>query len=408
MSIDGDLVIVGASLAGLRAAEAARTDGFAGTIVLVGEESCPPYDRPPLSKAFLDGDVDDTTFRDHETLVETLGLDLRLGVRATGLDITTRTISSTAGDIAYGALIIATGSAARHLPGRHDFSGVHVLRTVDDARAVRSELDTAQHVVVVGGGFIGSEIAAVARERGAVVTIVEAAPIPLERAVGATGGSLMDLHRSRGIDVRTGVAVSEIVGDTAVQSVVLADGTDLKADLVVVGVGSTPATDWLEGTEIRLDPLDRGVVCDATLWTGVPDVWAAGDVAHWPNAVFERTMRLENWTSAAQQGAHAARNALAAEPVPYETVPYYWSDWADDRIQFVGVPDGEVTETVHGGIGSGSAVVLYGHDDKIVGALTLNEPRHIMKLRRLIVSRASLQQARDLVESIASRRAAAV
>lgn len=408
MSLDGDLVIVGASLAGLRAAEAARGEGFGGTIVLVGDEDAVPYDRPPLSKAFLQGTVADTTFRSRATLLDELKLDLRLGVRATGLDVAARTLTTTAGPITYGALIIATGSTARQLDGVDGMGGVHVLRTVEHARQLRSALESARNIVVIGGGFIGSEIASVANKNGVSVTIVEAAPVPLRRAVGDLGSELMNLHRAHGIDVRTDVAVTRLIGNDSVEGVLLADGTILQADLVVVGVGSSPATQWLEGTGVELHAVDRGVVCDANLSTGVPGIWAAGDVAHWHNGAFDRVMRLENWTSAAQQGAHAARNALSEKPIPYETVPYYWSDWRDHRIQFVGVPDGDTVVTVLGGLDRGRAVVLYGSADRLVGALTLSEPRHIMKLRGLVGARGTLEQARALVEATAGRHAVAV
>lgn len=406
MSFSGDLVIVGASLAGLRAAEAARAEGYDGRIVLIGEEPVAPYDRPPLSKAYLTGDVEDTTFRDEATLLADLELDLRLGVKATGLDTAAHAVLTSAGPVPYGALIIATGSTARHLDGAGGLAGVHVLRTAEHARQLRAALETAQQVVVVGGGFIGSEIASVAGKLGARVTIVEAADVPLLRAVGPVGAQLMDLHRLHGIEVLTGVAVARLTGDGAVDAVELTDGTKLPADLVVVGVGSIPATDWLQGTEVQLHPIDGGVVCDAFLATSVPDVWAAGDVAHWHNATFDRAMRLENWTSAAQQGAQAVRNALREDPVAYATVPYYWSDWRQDRIQFVGVPDGAQVDVVLGGIADGRGVVLYSDNGRLVGALTLNEPRHIMKLRGLVASRATTQEAIDLVASIAARSAA--
>jgi NADPH-dependent 2,4-dienoyl-CoA reductase/sulfur reductase-like enzyme len=400
------LVIVGASLAGLRAAEAARSEGFGGRVVLIGDEPWLPYDRPPLSKAYLESDVADTTFRDRATLTEELGLELKLGTRATGLDTAGRRVLTDDGPVEYGQLIIATGSGAKPIAGMDGRAGVFVLRTRSDAERVRDALDAAERVVVIGGGFIGSEIAAACSRRAAHVTIVEAAEVPLMRAVGPVGSALMDLHRQNGVEVLTASPVAELVGADRVTGVRLADGAHLPADLVVVGIGSAPSTAWLEGSGVALDPRDRGVLCDQSLATNVPGIWAAGDVAHWPNPAFDRVMRLENWTSAAQQGAHAARNALAREPKAYETVPYYWSDWRADRLQFVGIPDADDIQVAAGAIDSGRATVLYGARGRLVGALTLNQPRHIMKLRALIASRATTEAAGELVRSLPAKAAA--
>jgi NADPH-dependent 2,4-dienoyl-CoA reductase/sulfur reductase-like enzyme len=402
------MVIVGASLAGLRAAERARADGFEGEVVLIGDEPCLPYDRPPLSKAYLEGSVDDTTFRGEVTLNDDLRLDLRLGVRAVGLDTARRLVLTDDGPTAFTHLIVATGSSARTIDGIGRLAGVHVLRTQADAVQVRNALNDASRVVVIGGGFIGSEIASVCGKRGARVTIVEAAEVPLQRAVGIVGAALMNLHRKHGVEVLTGTSVAGLEGDTVVTGVRLQDGRLVDADLVVVGIGSSPATGWLEGSGVELHPIDRGVVCDQYLATNVPGIWAAGDVAHWHNATYDKVMRLENWTSAAQQGAHAARNALSEQPVAYETVPYYWSDWREDRIQFVGVPDADNVQVGAGDIDSGRAVILYSSKGRLVGALTLNEPRQIMKLRGLITAGATTADAVELVLSIQAKSALAV
>ena len=379
------LVVVGASLAGLRAVEAARRAGFAGRIVLIGAEPHLPYDRPPLSKGFLEAEREPhaPVFRTRAELAE-LGVELELGTPAVALDIRDRVVTTEDKVVPYDALVIATGAQARMGPIASQPEGVHVLRTVDDARAIRERMDSGvRSVVVIGAGFIGSEVAAAARKRGLEVTVVEAMATPLVRAIGqAMGETCARLHAANGTKLVCGTTVSRIEGEPCVDRVVLGDGSSLETDLVVVGVGATPATGWLEGSGIRLE---NGVVCDETLNAGAPGVYAAGDVANWRNTLFDRHMRLEHYTSAAEQGAAAARNALApAEAQPYVTVPYFWSDWYDSRIQFVGVPDADQVEVVLGDVDDRQVVALYRRGDLLAGALALNGKSEIMKYRALI------------------------
>jgi NADPH-dependent 2,4-dienoyl-CoA reductase/sulfur reductase-like enzyme len=398
------LVIVGACLAGLRAAEAARRTGFDGDITLIGAERHLPYDRPPLSKAYLDDQEIPPlpAYREEDLLRGELRLDLRLGVRATGLDLHARRVDLDDGEVEYTELVVATGATARTLPGAPDLLGLHTLRTVDDASAVRSALDAGARTVVVGAGFIGSEVASGARKRGLPVTVVELAATPLTRSVGAELGPVFaDLHRRNGTDLRLGVGVAEVLGDTRVEGVRLTDGTEIAADLVVVGAGAAPATGWLEGSGLPLDDRDRGLLCDETLNAGVPGVYGAGDVAHWVNPLFGRRMRLEHWTSAAEQGAAAARNALEpAAAKPYETVPYFWSDWYGHRIQFVGVPGSDEIHTVAGE----KFLALYRAGDRLAGALTIDQPTRVMKFRRMIARRGSW---RDALEFAGAKAASA-
>jgi NADPH-dependent 2,4-dienoyl-CoA reductase/sulfur reductase-like enzyme len=384
-----DLVIVGASLAGLRAAEAARTAGWTGSITLIGAETHLPYDRPPLSKAALEAGRDGG-FQPLRTAAE-LDDDLRvrtlLGVRATGLDTEGRRVQLGDGSVPYDAVIIATGAAPILLPDSQGLGGVHSLRTHDDAVAVRRALDAGARTVVIGAGFIGSEVASAARKRGLPATIVERLDVPLSRSLGPEPGQLCsDLHRTAGTDLRLGVGVSalESVGGQ-VTGVVLDDGSVIPADLVVVGIGVRPATEWLEGSGVALHPGDRGVLCTPTLATSVPGVWAAGDVALFPNAAFDGDlMRLEHWTNAAEQGALAARNAVTAEePEILEAIPYFWSDWYGHRIQFVGTPSADEVLVV-GPRGPG-AIALYRRGHQLVGALAIDRPRDIMKFRRRLL-----------------------
>ena len=379
------LVVVGAALAGLRGVAGARASGFTGPVTLIGAEDHLPYDRPPLSKAYLaeaPGGPPDTTFRSEDTLRRELGVDLRLGARATGLDTESRTVLVDDGTpVPYDALVIATG--ARVLPGTEDLAGVHTLRTADDAAAVRRALDEKARLVVVGAGFIGSEVASAARERGLPVTVVEAADVPLRRALGdEMGMACAAMHDRAGTDLRRGVGVRTIRRDGEGIGVELADGGTLHADLVGAGIGAAPATSWLDGSGVALAD---GVRCDRTLATSVPGVYAAGDVAHWYNPLFGQPMRLEHWTSAAEQGATAAVNALnPGEARPYSTVPYFWSDWYGTRIQFVGISRADEVRVVSGDPAHGRWVALYRTGERLTGALAVDHPTHIMKYRVMI------------------------
>lgn len=391
-------VVVGASLAGLRAVESARKAGYTGAITLIGAEQHLPYDRPPLSKAYLDGPDSGTppespTFRTEEILRDELGVDLMLGSPATGLDTERKQVRVGDRAVDYDTAVLATGATARQLPSVPELAGVHTLRTLDDAMAVRAALDARAKTVVIGAGFIGSEIASSARQRGLDVTVVEALPTPLVRAVGDVMGPICaSLHRHNGTDLRCGVGVTGLEGDRRVERVLLSDGSVLEADLVVVGVGAAPATGWLEDSNLCLDD---GVVCDQTLFTGAEGVYAAGDVVRWHNPLFGRMMRLEHWTSAAEQGARAARHALdPGSATPYRTVPYFWSDWYGSRIQFVGVPDADEVRTVDGDLErDGRCIALYRQGDRLVGALTVNGRSMIMKYRGMIAKEASWDDA---------------
>ena len=399
--------MVGASLAGLRAVETARRTGFAGAVTLVGAEEHLPYDRPPLSKGFLDPGGPDRVqpFCTEAGLRDELGVELVLGAPAEGLDTGAREVAVGGRTVAYDALVIATGAAPRPFPGTDGLAGVHSLRTAQDAVAIRDALDAGARTVVVGAGFIGSEVASAARKRGLPVTVVEAAPLPLTRSVGREVGLVCaDLHRAAGTDLRLGVGVSRVESaDGAVTGVRLDTGEVLPADLVVLGIGVAPATRWLEGSGVPLHERDRGVVCDATLATGVPGVYAAGDVAHVPNPLFDgQLMRLEHWTNAAEQGAAAARHALdPASARPLATVPYFWSDWYSHRIQFVGTPVADEVEVVVPA--DDGFVALYRRADRVVGALTVDRPRDIMKLRRRVAERGVWAEAVAFAATLRSK-----
>ncbi|HZE66813.1 MAG TPA: FAD-dependent oxidoreductase [Sporichthyaceae bacterium] len=389
------LVIVGASLAGLRAAEAARKADADIQITLIGAEPHLPYDRPPLSKAFLDpgADVDGapepTHFRDEAYFAEHR-IELRLGKPATELTGNQVLLGGDAVD--YDRLIVATGCTPRTLPGAEELAGVHTLRTLDDAVAIRAALDAGSRTVVIGAGFIGSEIAAGAHKRGVPVTVLEALPVPLVRSVGeATGRAATDLHAKHGLDLRCGVTMDGLVSEGGrVAGVRLTDGEVVAADLVVIGIGVRPATEWLGTCGIALHD-DGAILCDETLATSLPNVWAAGDVARFPHPLFDGVpLRLEHWTNAAEQGQLAARNAVnPAEAKPSAAVPYFWSDWYDSRIQFVGIPAAEEILVV----AEEPFLALYRRGDRLTGTLAIDRPSEIMKYRRMIGNRTSWADA---------------
>lgn len=388
-----DVVIVGASLAGLRAAEQLRSSGFDGSVVLVGAEEHLPYDRPPLSKRFLAGEMarERVFLRDPGQYAD-LSLELRLGRRATRLDVAARRVHLDDGAVLpFGGLVIATGASPRRLPGQPDAENLFELRTIDDSARLREALLAGpERVVVIGAGFIGAEVAATARTMGLEVTLLEALEVPLGRVLGERLGSVYaDVHRDHGVDLRLGAAVAgfEVSGER-VRAVVLADGTRVAADVVVVGVGVAPNTDWLAGSGLELRD---GVVCDTSLCAGPPGVYAAGDVARWPHALFGEEMRIEHWTNAAEQGARAAANLLAvstgAEPVPYADVPFFWSDQYDRRLQFLGrASAADDMAVVHGSLEERCFVVLFGSGGRLRGALGMNAPRVLMPYRKMIAA----------------------
>ena len=377
------LVVVGASLAGLRAVETARAAGFRGALTLVGAEDHLPYDRPPLSKEFLAAGEPAPAphFPGVDELRSVLDVDVRLGAPARDLDLHGHTVGVGDDTLDWDALIVATGSTARALPGTAHLAGVHVLRTLDDALAVRAALDAGARTVVVGAGFIGAEIAAAARARDLPATVVEVQPTPLARAVGETAGrALGGLHARHGTDLRCGVGVDHLEGADRVTGVRLGDGALLPADLVVVGIGASPTTAWLEGSGLTLDD---GVVCDTTL-AAAPGVWAAGDVARWASPDLGRSLRVEHWTTAVDMGVHAASNAVdPAAATPFRHVPYFWSDWYGRRIQFAGVPVGE-PEVVYGSWDADAFTALYRDGDRLAGVLTLDRRGDVMKYRAQI------------------------
>ncbi|MGW0864964.1 NAD(P)/FAD-dependent oxidoreductase [Streptomyces sp. NPDC002611] len=363
------VVVVGASAAGLAAAETLRRTGFDGTLTLVGDEPRAPYDRPPLSKQILSGEwpAERLPLRPPSDL-DALGLDLRLGTAATGLDMTDRTVClADGGRVPYDGLIVATGVRPRRLPGD---AGAHVLRTLDDALALRERLRPGCRLVVVGAGFLGAEAAAVAQGLGARVTLLEPAPVPLAHAVGTEVGQVLSrAHLDHGVELRTGVTVIEVTDE----GVRLADGELVEADEVLVAIGSLPNTEWLADSGLAVGD---GVLCDAYC-EAAPVVYAAGDVARWDNPLFGTSMRIEHRTNAAEQGMAAARNLLAAPDArrPFAPVPYFWSDQYDMKIQAYGHLRGhDEVAVVEGDLAERRFMAAYRTGERLTGVLAVGMP----------------------------------
>ena len=397
--------IVGASLAGLTAAETLRGAGYDGRLIIVDPSTDLPADRPPLSKQVLAGEWEpDKAVHRSATRLPDLDVELRLGVAAISLDAPTRTLGLSDGtSITADGIVLAMGAAPRLL--FEGITGVHVLRTMSDCLTIRAELDAGSpRVAVIGAGFIGAEVAATCRGRGLDVTMIEAADVPLGRVLpGRIGDFVTQLHRDEGVDVRLGVGVSGLTveGDTKVLA--LDDGSEVRAEVVVVGVGVVPNTGWLDDSGLTLD---NGVRCDETC-LAAPGIVAAGDVASWPNPRFDEVMRVEQWENAIEMGEHAARRLLAELPgaaaddpartAAFQPIPWFWSDQYDRKLQLAGRPAGsDDIEIVEGTVEERRFVALFRRGDRCTGVLGVNRPRHVMQARMKMAESLDWQAVRDL------------
>ncbi|GAA1581503.1 FAD/NAD(P)-binding oxidoreductase [Nocardia ninae] len=387
-------MIVGAGLAGLRTAEELRRAGYAGGLILLGDESRLPYDRPPLSKQFVRGETDDTTLRPGEFFTEKQ-IDLRLDTAATGVDTDARQVRLADGStLGYAQLIIATGLRPRLLPGLPDAQGVHVLRGHADATALRTELAEATTALVVGAGFIGCELAASFRSRGIAVVLVEPQPTPLASVLGEQVGALVArLHRDEGVDLRCGTGLDTLLADDGrVRGAILADGSEVAADLVVIGIGSRPVTEWLTDSGIALaDPAaGGGVLADDVGRTSADGVWAVGDVAAWLHDTGHRK-RVEHWTNAGEQARLVACAMLGAAPPTAARVPYFWSDQYEVKIQALGTPT--ATDEVHLVVDDGRKfLAYYAQDGKLTGVVGAGMTAQVMKTRAKIAAGAPVSE----------------
>ncbi|MGW6790478.1 NAD(P)/FAD-dependent oxidoreductase [Streptomyces chartreusis] len=377
------VAVVGASLAGLSAARSLRKQGYDGRLVFIGDELHRPYDRPPLSKEFLAG-----TLGEPELALETDDEDLQaewmLGTRAVALDHAERTLRLADGrQVRADGFVIATGAAARTLPGSEGLAGVHTLRTLDDARALRDELALGGRLVVIGGGFIGAEVASTARALGLEVTVVEAAPAPLAGPLGEAMGAVVSaLHADHGVALLCGVGVKGLSGERRVDAVLLEDGRTVPADIVVVGVGARPNVEWLEGSGVDLD---NGVKCGADGRTSLAGVVAVGDCANWydPRAGLHR--RVEHWTGARERPDAAVAALLAGGAVApgVPRPPYFWSDQYGVKIQFAGHAAGADSVTIEDGTpDERNVLAVYRRSGIPVAVLGMNQPRLFTRWRK--------------------------
>jgi NADPH-dependent 2,4-dienoyl-CoA reductase/sulfur reductase-like enzyme len=377
------VAVIGASLAGLSAARALRTQGFDGKLTIAGAEARRPYDRPPLSKEFLAGDIGEDALA-LEADDDDLNADWLLGVHATRLDAAAGTVHLDNGTtVSADGIVVATGARARSWPGSQGLAGVHVLRTVDDAVALRDELRSGARLVVIGAGFIGAEVASTAAKLGLDVTVVEAALAPLAGPLGVQlGAAVARLHTEHGTRLLCGAPVAGLLGTDRVTGVELADGRRIAADVVVVGIGAVPNIEWLRASTVELA---NGVVCDAGGATSVPNVVAVGDCAAWHEPSVGWPHRVEHWTGAMERPAIAVTTLLAGgrhDGSPAKP-PYFWSDQYGRRIQFAGIahPGDETTFEV-GSLREPSFLAVYRRGGEPVAVLGVDQPRLFTRWRR--------------------------
>ncbi|OZF45773.1 NAD(P)/FAD-dependent oxidoreductase [Rhodococcus sp. 14-2470-1a] len=385
MTVPDNVLVIGASAAGLTTAEALRRKNYAGEITVLGDEVHPPYDRPPLSKQVLSGawDPERAALRTDELLA---GLDATfvLGETAVSLDVSTKTVRTASGrELSADALVIATGVRARSLADQTDYSGVHVLRTMDDSIRLRRDLLAATRLVVVGEGVLGSEIAATARSLGLDVTIAGPQSAPMAAQVGPlVSGLLRDLHTENGVHLRLGTGVVGLTGhDGRVSGVELEGGEVLPADVVVVAIGAIPCTQWLVDSGLQLD---NGVVCDSHC-RAADDIYAVGDVARWYHEHVGALLRLENRTNVTEQAA-AVASVIVGDGGPYAPIPYFWTDQYDAKLQVHGLlPAGAAVDIVEGDVAARRFVARFRSNGVVTGILGWNMPKQSRMRRQEIV-----------------------
>ncbi len=408
------VVIVGASLAGLNAAETLRAEGYDAEIVLIGDEPHDPYDRPPLSKQLLTGewDTDRLSLRSPEEFAG-LRLEFMRGRRATALDIAEQSVALDDGEqVSFDGLIIANGADPITLRGADEFEGVHTLRNQADALRIRAEFETAAEsggrIVVIGAGFIGAEAASSARARGLDVTLVEALEAPMIGPLGPELGAwAAQLHADAGVDLRMNTKLDRLLGDTHVEAVQLDNGETIPAAAVVIGIGVRPAVGWLQNSGLSIGD---GVLCDQ-FCRAAPLIYAAGDICRWPNALFthftyhqpNRTMRIEHWTNAIEQGIAAARNLLlearGESLEPFAPAPYFWSDQHGKSIMASGITSPrDAVVVAHGALDERRFAALYGLRGYLSGVVAVGWPRMLRRYQAMIREQVSWEEALQSAE----------
>jgi 3-phenylpropionate/trans-cinnamate dioxygenase ferredoxin reductase component len=397
MSNEQTFLIVGASLTGAKAAETLRAEGFTGRVVLVGAEDERPYERPPLSKEYLRGEADRDKVYVHEAgFYAEQDIELRLGRTARELDTTAREVTLDDGDrLHYDALLLATGAEPRLLPiPGADLEGIHYLRTVGDSDELRARLDGGGSVVVIGAGWIGAEVAASARQRGLDVTVVEPASVPLERVLGTEVGAIYrDVHADQGVQMLLGTGVESFEGTGSVERVRTSDGRELDCDLVVVGVGVAPRTQLAEQAGLAVD---NGILVDEHLQTGVPGVFAAGDVANAHHPFYGERVRVEHWANALHQGPVAARGMLG-RPEAFDRLPYFFSDQYDVGMEYSGFARSWERVVFRGDPAGREFVAFWMQGDQVVAGMNVNVWDVADPIRRIISERVPVsdQQLAD-------------
>ncbi|MFD1065446.1 NAD(P)/FAD-dependent oxidoreductase [Oceanobacillus locisalsi] len=377
------IVIVGAGIAGTHAAEALRIEGHEGRIVLIDRDTQLPYDRPPLSKEYMLGESSETdiTLQTHENLTE-LRIDLKLGVDIVSIDSEKQTAVLSDGEtVKWDKLLLTTGSSLRELPIKgSDLEGIHYLKTLSDAKAIRRKLDDIQQVAIVGAGFIGAELASSFKKLGKEVTLLERAPLPLAHILGDEMGEyFLQMHQSEGVDAIMEDSVVQFNGDTHVEEVLTEEGRTIPCQAVIVGVGVIPNTALLN-KELQID---RGYIVNEFGETSLPNVYAAGDCAMWP--FLGNNIHIEHWDHAINHGKNVAKNMLGGEQTSYKTVPYFWSDQYDYRLQYFGHTKNWETTVLRGNKEDKEFSYFYLNKSNVIeAALLVNQPKNALPVRRLI------------------------
>ena len=397
MARDRTFVIAGAGHAGGRAAEALRSADFDGRIVLIGEENYPPYERPPLSKELLRGDDGvERTFLNPAEFYAGKGIEHRPGTRVEGIEAEAHRLRLGDGEaLDYDKLLLTTGGRVRRLtlPGA-DLDGVHYLRGIDDSLAIRKALAADAAIVIIGGGFIGLEVASSARARGCKVSVIELQDVLLGRVADAEIGRLLaDVHGAHGVEVLTGVGVERLEGDGRVRRVVCSNGRALDADAVIVGIGIIPNAELAEEAGLEVD---NGIVVDVFGRTSDADIHAAGDVANHPNPILGHRVRLESWQNAQNQGINVARN-MCGVGAPYAEVPWFWSDQFDINLQMAGAPESWDRLVWRGDPAANRFIVFYMNGDVVVAVNAFNLGREV-RIAKFLIERKTPVADADLAD----------
>lgn len=386
MTSDQTFVVIGAGQAGGWAAKTLRDEGFEGRVVIVGDENFAPHERPPLSKDVLLGDAEkESCLLWPPGTLEDANIEMRLGASVSAIDPDGHTLTLAGGEtIPWHKLMIATGGRARSLDvDGVELDGVYTLRTIEDAEAIRTRLTEGAKVLVIGAGWIGLEVAAAARKRGASATVIELAGRVCARALTqAMSDWVHALHHRNGVDIRLNTAFDHFAGDGKLQKAVLADGSEIECDIAVIGIGLIPNTEIAEAAGLDVD---NGIVVDECGQTSHPDIFAAGDVTNHPNPLLGRRVRLESWENAQNQAINAAK-AMLGTRIPYAEIPWFWSDQYDANIQMMGLPEKWDQTVIRGDRDSGEFIEFYLKDGEMQGAAAINNARDLRFTRRMITS----------------------